>query len=182
MMKQRGTVLFAAFLIFAIFSFLGFYGCKKDTASLPKQTVKKTVAKTVTSPESSQPDAEPVVQDSSKQEGYIYEQRGRRDPFTSLIIPTAKTDKDNSKIGTLEGYDLGEFALLAIAKKGAQYYALLVTPDNRSFTVDKGTRIGLSNGKVKEITSDKIVLEEFTRDYLGERIPRQILLEFHKGE
>jgi Tfp pilus assembly protein PilP len=134
--------------------------------------------------------AEPVVSVSETaldeptlQAGYIYDRRNRRDPFSPLISPVRKLkEKDASKLGTLEGYDLGEFRLSAIANRGNKYFALLITPDNRSFTVNKGNIIGLNRGKIKKISSDEVVLVEYTKNYKGELKPREIILEFHKGE
>jgi len=113
--------------------------------------------------------------------GYVYERKGRRDPFEPLVKPK-KVKKKGTKIGTLESYDLSDFTLMAIAKKGSEYYALLVTPDNRAFTVVKGMRIGLNKGRVKEITPERVVLAEYSRDYMGELKSREIILELRKGE
>ena len=37
-------------------------------------------------------------------------------------------------------------------------------------------------GKVKDIMKDKIILVEFSRDFRGKLKPRELILEFHKGE
>jgi Tfp pilus assembly protein PilP len=157
-----------------------FYGCSDDSATPVKKAVKPVVKGAVVAP--AVPPVEAAPEKESEQEGYVYDRRGRRDPFSSLIIPSAKSSKDDSKMGTLEGYDLSEFVLLAIAIKGEQIYALLATPDNRSFTVNRGDTVGLNNGKVMEITRDMVALVEHTVNYKGEKLPRQIILEFHKGE
>lgn len=116
-------------------------------------------------------------------DGYVYEQRNRRDPFMTLIVPIKKTQlTEEKKIGTLEGYALSEFVLAAIAKRGSEYYALLTTPDKRSFTVMKGNIIGLNKGRIEDISKDKIILVEYSRDYRGDLKPKQITLEFVKGE
>lgn len=156
-----------------------FYGCSDDSAPPVKKAVKPVVKGAVVAPVVPLVEAVPEIKESV---GYVYDRRGRRDPFSSLIIPSAKSSKDDSKMGTLEGYDLSEFVLLAIAIKGEQIYALLATPDNRSFTVSRGDTVGLNNGKVMEITRDMVALVEHTVNYKGEKLPRQIILEFHKGE
>jgi Tfp pilus assembly protein PilP len=179
---QKRKEFYTALFTIIIFASMIFYGCNDNTTP-PAGTLKKpAVTNTVIVPQAQKPEAVLEAEDAPEQEGYIYEQRGRRDPFSSLIIPTEEIKKDDSKIGTLEGYDLSEFVLLAIAQKGPLYYALLATPDKRSFTVNKGNTIGLRKGKVTEIKSDMIALVEYTKDYKGEKIPRQIILEFHKGE
>lgn len=127
--------------------------------------------------------ADTALKGTKFEDGYVYEQRNRRDPFMTLIIPsTIKQKAEADKVGTLEGYDLSEFVLAAIAKRGTEYYALLTTPDKRSFTVTKGNVIGLNQGRVEEITEDSIVFVEYSRDYKGDIKPKLIILEFVKGE
>ena len=158
------------------------YGCGDKTPARPVRQASppKTVQPAITP---ATPEAEAIAQDMVAHEGYIYQQRDRRDPFIPLIVPT-KTLKGKAarKIGTLESYDISEFKLSAIATKGTEYFALLVTPDNRSFTVNKGSVIGLSKGKVDQILSNRVILVEYSRDFRGELKERQLILEFHKGE
>jgi Tfp pilus assembly protein PilP len=158
------------------------YGCSDNPPLPPLGKATSGVTKGVV--------AEPVVSgseteidDTIVQAGYIYDRRNRKDPFSPLISPVRTLkEKDASKLGTLEGYDLGEFRLSAIANRGTKYFALLITPDNRSFTVNKGNLIGLNRGKIKKISSNEVVLVEYTRNYKGELKPREIILEFHKGD
>jgi Tfp pilus assembly protein PilP len=170
---MRVRVIFIAVLITVLFAF---YGCESPPPPKPKPVVQK-VQKAVDAFET-----EMVLKGTKFEDGYLYEQRNRRDPFIALIVPTKKTLKKEEKIGTLEGYDLNEFVLAAIAKRGDAYYALLSTPDNRSFTVIKGNIIGLNEGRVEDILEDKIVFVEYSRDYRGELKPKKITLEFVKGE
>ncbi len=159
------------------------YGCNDNTPKpLPVQTPKTQSVKNAVSPPAAVQTGE-AVQKAPQQEGYVYDRRDRRDPFVPLIVPRKKVQKGKEiKVGTLEGYDLSEFRLAAIAKKGRQYFALLTTPDNRSFTVHKGTVIGLNKGKVKNISSDRIILVEYSERFRGKLKPREIIIEFHKGE
>lgn len=156
-----------------------FPACKKKsppppTSATPPWAVEKKV-------ETPQPEVS--IEEAPEQEGYVYEQRGRREPFTPLITSSKEMQKKNeSKIGTLEGYDISQFVVAAIVKKGRRYFALFVTPDNRSFTVTKGTVLGLNKGRVEEITNDKVILREYIKDYKGNLIPKEAILEFHKKE
>jgi Tfp pilus assembly protein PilP len=156
-------------------------GCSNDPVPPPQKSAPARVANS----ENAAPAATPDTAETKKEDqnaGYIYEQRGRRDPFSSLVVISKDKKKDDSKIGTLEGYDLGEFVLGAIANKGRTYFALLIAPDNRSFTVEQGSTVGMHKGKVKRITDKKIVMVEYIRNYKGELTPREIILEFRKGE
>ncbi|GBD97441.1 MAG TPA: hypothetical protein ENG83_08055 [Nitrospirae bacterium] len=177
--KKRTMKFFIIFQSIAFLTILSFYGCSSKPQS-PPATTSQTQSKTRPRP-AAPPKA--AIEETPVQEGYIYQQRERRDPFIPLIVPRKKVKKGaGAKVGTLESYDISDFTLAAIAKKGREYFALLTTPDNRSFTVNKGNIIGLNKGKVKEITRDRIVLVEYSRDYMGKLKPREIILEFHKGE
>jgi Tfp pilus assembly protein PilP len=170
-----------AFIVLFIACLFVFSGCSGEPDQPPAKGGQVRTAKSA----DRVPAVAPVVPETKKkdeQAGYVYEQRGRRDPFSSLVVIRKNKKKDDSKIGTLEGYDLSEFALGAIANKGRTYFALLISPDNRSFTVEKGTVIGLNRGKVKEITSETLTMVEYVKNYKGELKPRKIMLEFHKGE
>ncbi len=154
-------------------------GCeKKQPAKIEKP---QTEASPLVKPQEAQ--AEATSQEAVGEEGYVYQPRDRRDPFMPLIVPKKKTETkltEAGSLGTLESYDITEFALLAIAKKGVKYYALLVTPDNRAFTVKKGARIGLNKGRVEQITDTKIVLMEYVKDFRGDIRPKQVTLELLK--
>ena len=174
-------ILNMAFIVLLLSGAFILSGC----SSKPAPPTKKSAPARVGNRENIAPAETPDTVEAKKEddsEGYIYEQRGRRDPFSSLVVIGKDKKKDDSKIGTLEGYDIGEFMLGAIANKGRTYFALLVAPDNRSFTVEEGSVVGLNNGKVKQITDDKIVMVEYVKNYKGERKPREIILEFRKGE
>lgn len=153
-------------------------GCAEKPAPPPAQKVKPAVAANTAAPA-----PEETVQEAAEPEGYVYERRDRRDPFVPLIIPKKSAPKgEGPRVGTLESYDISDFSLAAIARKGKSYFALVTTPDNRSFTVSKGSTIGMNRGKVKDITKNTLVIVEYSRDFRGDIKPRQIILEFHKGE
>ena len=158
-----------------------FYACGSKPSAPPAKTAPKRVVQNVNN---ALPEAQIETAEEKPDElkGYVYSRRGRRDPFSSLIVISQNKKKDDSKLGTLEGYDLGEFMLGAIANKENSYFALLVAPDNRSFTVEKGTILGLNRGKIKRITSNKVVMVEYIKDYKGDLKPRELTLELHKGE
>jgi type IV pilus assembly protein PilP len=154
-------------------------GCKKKTPPPPrkKAEVKKEVK---VKPEKPRP---LIEEETTKVNGYVYNPAGRRDPFSPLIVLKRKkkgTEEAQRPPGTLESYDIGDFSLLAIVKKGYRYYALLLAPDNKSFTVNEGDTIGLHNGKIEKILGDRVIIVEYTVDYKGNKKPREVVLELHK--
>jgi Tfp pilus assembly protein PilP len=175
--KDRFMRLFIAVVAALVLCTPALQGCKK------KPPVKTEKPQAETKPLVQAQASEPAATEAAPEEGYVYQPRDRRDPFMPLIVPKQKAETKVSgtgRLGTLESYDISEFALLAIAKKGEKYYALLVTPDNRSFSVIKGTSIGLNKGRVEEITSNKVVLTENSKDFRGDIRPKQITLELLK--
>ncbi len=128
-------------------------------------------------PESAVPGAPDV-----KEESFVYEPGDRRDPFIPLVEVTSREKGEEKEPvgGTLEGYDAWDFKLIAVAGKEQQYYGLLLSPDNKSFTVRVGTVLGLHKGKVEEITFNQVKITEYIKDYMGELRPRKIILELHK--
>lgn len=155
------------------------YGCKEEVKTRPVKRETPKLEKIEVQPEVLQ------VQETPEKEsgGYVYDPGDRRDPFMPLILPVEILRKGGKRItGTLESYDISDFTVIAIAKKESEYYALVNAPDNKAYTVKKGTIIGLRKGKVTKITSNIITIIEYSKDYLGKMKSRQIFLELHKGE
>lgn len=166
------------FAISALIVISAFLGCKGKQPTPPAKAVKTPEqASTAVQPEALQAQK----QETEQTEGYVYQPRDRRDPFVPLVVAKQKSQKKSAGTsGTLQSYDISEFTLLAIARKGETYYALLSTPDNRSFTVRKGTVIGFNRGRVEEITKDKVLIVEYSKDYKGDIHSKQVTLEFSK--
>jgi len=166
-------------LITIIFVFSIFSGCIKEPPPKPPTKPKATETEEIKTESQTTVQKVPAV---AEKESYIYEPRGRRDPFVPLIEITKKQEEKRRITGTLESYDITEFKLIAVAEKGIQSYALLLAPDNKSYTVKEETVLGLHRGKVKEISSDRVVILEYIKDYKGELRPREVVLELRKGE
>jgi len=173
--KKTGTLIMVSLAV-AVLIFPALSGCKKSSA--PPSTASKPAGP-------AKPDlkSEAAVQETPKNDkGYVYDRRDRRDPFVPLIETKKKEKKgENRVMGTLTSYDIGDFKILAIAKKGDRRYALLLAPGNRSFTVYEGTVLGINNGKVEKITENEIIIIERIENYLGKIESRQLILELHKG-
>jgi len=168
----------ATIILLVIMITLPFMGCEKKKSPPPQKRAKVKKGVEV-KPEK----IESLVEETAtKTEGYLYNPQGRRDPFAPLIVLRRKKASKEVKRppGTLESYDIGDFSLLAIVKKQNKYYALLLAPDNRSFTVNEGDTIGLHAGRIEEISRDRVVIVEYTIDYRGNKKPREVVLELHK--
>jgi len=171
-MKNRQCVVLIIF--FLLFS-LG--GCGKG-----KAPSKKPMAEKVQTAGTKAESKEPEVVKPVELEEYKYDARGRRDPFLSLLELTKKKPTKKKGASPFESYEVEEFRLLAIASNKNKYYALIILPDKKTYTLTEGMALGLQGGKVEKITKDKVIIREFIQDYRGEIKPRDSILKLHKGE
>lgn len=166
-----------AYLFLTILLALSFASCGKEQA--PKKPLAEKVKPTGLIKEKNETgEVKPAAQ-----EEYKYDPRGRRDPFLSLLETTKKKPVKKKGASPFESYDIEEVKLLAIAwNKNNKYYALILLPDKKTYTITEGMTLGLQGGKVEKITRDTVVIRELMKDYRGEIKPRDSILRLHKGE
>jgi|Deesub1362B_J571_1020462.scaffolds.fasta_scaffold00273_18 type IV pilus assembly protein PilP len=116
-----------------------------------------------------------------------YDPAGRRDPFLSIIAITKQKIKKMAKkrrsLNPLENYDLTDIKLLGIVYDGKQYYASVLLPDGKGFTVKEGMRIGINGGKIIKLLADRMIVREYLPDIkTGKLKPRDTILKLHKEE
>ncbi len=173
--------LFAGLLFVLVIVLTLSYGCKKSSSPA---RAKKAVQPAQQMVEVAQ--EIPVTEEKKDKDdaaGYVYNRRERRDPFKPLIESKGRRPGTSVKsMGTLESYDISDFVVQGIARKGDQYFALIQSPDNKSFTVNKGVLIGFNSGTIEEITPNEVITKEEFTDPFGNIKSRQIILELHKGE
>ena len=117
-----------------------------------------------------------------EQEEVIYDAKGKKDPFLSLVELTKQKPVKKRGATPFESYDVGEVKILAIAWAKDKYYALIRLPDNKNYTITEGMAMGLQGGKVEKITKEMVVIREYVKDYRGDIKPRDAILKLHKGE
>lgn len=154
-------------------------GCKKEIVTVKKPVSQKAKQADVKKEEQQQSAKKGEV---AKAKVYVYDPQGRRDPFLSLV-ETGKR-RPEKKIGAtpIESFSIEEFVLMAIAADKEKAYALIMLPDQKTFTITEGMKIGLEGGVVKEITEDKVVIREYVKDFRGNIKPKDTVLKLHKGE
>jgi Tfp pilus assembly protein PilP len=153
-------------------------GCGKDQQSPKPAPRKQAVQKQATPalPPAQQAKEEP----KTGKEVYVYEQKGRRDPFVSLVQVAKEKPKRLRGTKPIENFDVDEIKLIAILWDSKQYYALITLPDGKSYTIRKGTTLGLYGGKVEEITPDSVLIRELVKDYRGQLTTKDTILKLRK--
>ena len=103
---------------------------------------------------------------------FLYDPNGKRDPFRAYDATPAITTR---KGDGLTGYDIGQLRLTAVVDT-------IVTIEDQSgkgFIARKGTKIGLNNGEIVEILSDRIKILETTSDFTGKPSTKVIEMNLH---
>ena len=123
------------------------------------------------------------------QTGWQYNPSGKPDPFKPFIIartvPTQKRKKRTQPLTPLQKMPLSEIqtGLKAIiwGQMGAR--ALVEDATGKGYVVREGTYVGQNDGIVKKILEDRIVVEEYRRDPIEDRlVTNEVVLKLKKGE
>lgn len=105
-----------------------------------------------------------------KKRVYTYFEKGRRDPFISLIRPP-KDERELTGIPWLD-YDISQMRVIAIVWDKLDRYALFGLPDGKFYTIKEGMTIGIHKGNVEEILRDTVLIRELKPDFKG--VPRPV--------
>jgi len=172
-MERTALAMRISLTIFLVGALIIFAGCKSRTVP-PKEAVKKT------KPAASAPSTSAKEETKAEKEVYVYDQKGRRDPFASLAqIAKEKPSRQPGK-RPVENFDVDEIRLVAILWDSNQNYALITLPDKKSYTIRKGMTLGLYGGKVVDITKDKVLIREQVKDYRGQPKTKDTILKLRK--
>ena len=154
------------------------FGCGNKPAA-EKKPVAKKISETTTPLQTALPEQE---QPKVEKEIYVYDTKGRRDPFLSLIQPSKAKAERKKGASPVENYDVDEIRLIAIAWDSLQYYAMITLPDKKSYTIRKGMTLGINDGKVLDITREAVFINEQVKDYKGQFRTKDTILKLRKEE
>jgi len=125
------------YLFLIMFLLLPFGGCKKEQANVIKPMAEKVKTEEVKKDTKEAEEAKKV-----EKEEYLYDAKGRRDPFLPLITLVKQKPAKKKGAKPIESFDLEEIKLLAIAWDKNKYYALIMLPDRKTFTITEGMTLG----------------------------------------
>ena len=104
----------------------------------------------------------------------LYNPEGKLDPFAPLIKEKPVNLPGNHKkvvrrkpLTPLEKLDLSQLKLVVILRAQSGNRALVEEDSGKGYVIKKGTYIGTHSGKVAEILSDRIIVEEEEEDIYG---------------
>lgn len=108
---------------------------------------------------------------------YVY--IGKRDPFMPLI--KQETDKKKGS-SPMESFMVSDIKVVGILERNAQYFAQIVLPDGKSYTIKEGQKLGLMGGVVSRISKDSVVIKEKAIDAEGKPTFKNINIRLRKEE
>jgi len=94
--------------------------------------------------------------------------RGLRDPFQP---PAGLMRKKKVQLTELEMFQLKDFKLNGVITGPKKMRAMVTAPNNKTFFVKVGDRIGAREGKITHILNDSIRIQEVALNDKGKPIP-----------
>ncbi|UCG13319.1 MAG: pilus assembly protein PilP [Deltaproteobacteria bacterium] len=121
--------------------------------------------------------------------GWKYDPQGKPDPFKPFIVasrtPDATPEVKRQPLTPLQKMPLSEIqaGLKAIIWGQLGSKALVEDATGKGYVVQVGTYVGQNDGIVKKIFEDRIVVEEYRRDRVENRlVTNEVVLKLKKGE
>jgi type IV pilus assembly protein PilP len=100
--------------------------------------------------------------------------KGRRDPFRPFNLTVRSNVRRRENLSPLERYELGQLKLVGVILDAKEPRAMVEDSAGLGYVVKVGTPIGASDGIVKAIKQNEIVIEEFFVDLYGARKRRDV--------
>lgn len=115
-------------------------------------------------------------QKEETEKDYLYDPRGKTDPFKSFIaVRQEKEAKEKKKPKTyLETLDLSQLSLSVIVIGPKGKWALVKDPKGMGHVIKEGTAIGTNGGIVHKIQPGEIIVREAYHDFRGKAQFRDI--------
>lgn len=174
MIKQRvcGLLLLAM---------VGLMGCSEEPLE-SEQPVNPPKKKEVVQEENKDVKSTPAEQEVA----FTYNAENRRNPFKPLISPKIEpkevvaVSRPQAVLTPLERYDTHEYKLVGVIAGRGGDYAMVESPDGKTYNFKVGTRIGKREGVVQKITDGEVVIKEIIRYDTGDTKEVETTLSLNK--
>ena len=124
-------------------------------------------------PEAQPPKTQATATPEAKPEAeFSYNPIGKPDPFKPFIqLTPVKGGTRKYPLTPLQRYEVSQLKLVAVISTPEGNIALVEDSAGKGFFLKKGTEIGSNDGKVKQILSEKVIVEEIYPDIFGQPGP-----------
>jgi type IV pilus assembly protein PilP len=113
-------------------------------------------------------------------DGAVYVPAGHRDPFRPPRVNQMLTG--GAERTPLQRYELGQLRLVAVIYDTRDPRAVVEDEGGLGYIIRVGTKIGVNDGIVRGIERGRVLVEEESVDFFGERRASEVVLEMASGE
>jgi type IV pilus assembly protein PilP len=122
-------------------------------------------------------DTSALLKKNPEPEPSKYVRKVNRDPFRPSSIQTRTSNRSRDNLSPLERFELGQLKVVGIVWDIKEPRAMIEDTAGLGYTILVGTPIGGSEGKVKAINRNEVVVEESFQDFSGKKKTREVLLK-----
>ena len=114
------------------------------------------------------------------QSSLVYPYFLKRNPFQTFLY--TKKPSVSFKVGEIPllQYSLSSLKIVGIMERRGKYFAMIETPDNRSYIVTVGSIIGVGRARIVSINDSTINLVENTYNALGQMRAVNVVMRITK--
>ena len=106
-----------------------------------------------------------------------YIRKVNRDPFRPPTIQARTGTRSRDNLSPLERFELGQLKVVGIVWDVKEPRAMIEDNAGLGYTILVGTPIGASEGRVKGIHRDQVVVEEIYEDVSGKKKTREVSMK-----
>jgi type IV pilus assembly protein PilP len=109
--------------------------------------------------------------------GYVYDPRGKTDPFKPFITELEGEEEEGKKKKPktyLETLDLSQLELTAIIVSPKGNFAMVRDSKGLGYVIREGTPVGTKGGVVHEVKEREVVIREEYRDFRGDKKTKDV--------
>ena len=122
-------------------------------------------------------DTSALLKKNQEPEPSKYVRKVNRDPFRPSSIQTRTSNRSRDNLSPLERFELGQLKVVGIVWDIKEPRAMIEDTAGLGYTILVGTPIGGSEGKVKAINRNQVVVEESFQDFSGKKKTREVLMK-----
>jgi Tfp pilus assembly protein PilP len=122
-------------------------------------------------------DTSALLRKTPEPEPSKYVRKANRDPFRPSSIQTPTSNRSRDNLSPLERFELGQLKVVGIVWDVKEPRAMIEDTAGLGYTILVGTPVGGSEGKVKAITRNQVVVEESFQDFSGKKKTREVLMK-----
>ena len=117
------------------------------------------------------------------EKSYYYDPSGKSDPFKPFIeTELAKKKTVEQSVNPLRRQAVEQFRLVGVVGDGKGRRAMVQDSAGKFYSLLPGAYIGLNDGRVSQILTDRIVVDEKIRTDEGKIRQRQIIIKLRQDE